>query len=57
MATIVVSVALVVAFVAAFTAPPKTGQLGLALGIMLVVFAIFQLIAFSLMAALVEECE
>ena len=57
MATIIVSVALVLAVIAAFTPPPTTGVLGLVLGVMLAVFSLFQMIAFSLMAGLVDECE
>lgn len=57
LATIIVSVALVVVAIAAFTSPPSTGRLGLALGVMLAVFTFFQMIAFSLMAAVVAECE
>ena len=56
-ATVLVSVGLVVVFVAAFASPPTTGLLGLALGIMLAVFSLFQMIAFSLMAAVVAERE
>ncbi|CAM9697671.1 unnamed protein product, partial [Laminaria digitata] len=54
-ATIIVSFALVLVFIAAFTPPPTTGTLGLALGIMMAVFSLFQMIAFSLMAGLVDE--
>ena len=54
-ATIIVSFALVVVVLAALASPPTTGLLGLALGIMLAVFSLFQMIAFSLMAALVAE--
>ena len=57
MATIIVSFALVVVVVAAFMPPPTTGTLGLALGIMLAVFSLFQMIAFSLMAGVVDEGE
>lgn len=57
LATIIVSFALVVVFVAALSSPPTTGLLGLSLGIMLAVFSLFQMIAFSLVADLVAECE
>ena len=57
MATIFVSVILVLVVVAAFMAAPITGRLGLGAGIALAVFAVFQLIAFALMAAFVEERE
>lgn len=55
--TIIVSFALVVVVVAAFSSPPRTGVLGRALGIMLAAFTLFQMIAFALMAGLVAECE
>jgi len=57
MATIIVSFILVAVVVAAFMAAPTTGKLGLAAGIALVVFSVFQLIAFALMAAFAEERE
>lgn len=56
-ATVIVSLALVVVVTAAFASPPKTGLLGLALGIMLAVFSVFQMLAFSLMVAAVTERE
>ncbi|CAB1098024.1 unnamed protein product [Ectocarpus sp. CCAP 1310/34] len=55
LATIVVSVVLVMVVVAAFTPAPVTGKLGLAVGIMLFVFAVFELLAFCTYAAYIEE--
>ncbi|CAM9744844.1 unnamed protein product [Ectocarpus sp. 12 AP-2014] len=55
LATIVISVVLVVVVVAAFMPAPVTGKLGLAVGIMLFVFAVFELIAFSTYAAYIQE--
>lgn len=57
MATILISFVLVVVVVAAFMRAPLTGKLGLAAGIMLAVFSVFQLIAFACMAALASKCE
>ncbi|CAM9727466.1 unnamed protein product [Ectocarpus fasciculatus] len=57
MATIVVSIALVVVVVAAFMPAPTTGKLGIAVGIMLGVFTLFELIAFSTFAAFIEKYE
>ncbi|CAM9906449.1 unnamed protein product, partial [Ectocarpus sp. 6 AP-2014] len=57
LATIVISVVVVVVVVAAFMPAPVTGKLGLAVGIMLFVFALFELIAFCTFAAFVEELE
>lgn len=42
---------------AAFMAAPVTGKLGLAAGITLAVHAVFQLIAFGLMADFINSCE
>ena len=49
--------ALVVVLVAAFTSSPTTGVLGLALGVMLEVFSLCDIIAFSVMADVVAERE
>lgn len=57
MATIIVSVILVLVIVAAFMTAPVTGKLGLAAGIALIVFSVFQLIAFALVAAHVDKSE
>lgn len=57
MATTIVSFALLLVIIAAFTPPPMTGRLGLALGIALGVFSLLQMLAFSIMAAAVAECE
>lgn len=57
LATILISAILVLVVVAAFMPAPVTGKLGLATGISLVVFSVFQLIAFSCMVAFVAECE
>ncbi|CAN0265282.1 unnamed protein product [Scytosiphon promiscuus] len=57
MATILVSIVLVVVVVAAFMRSPVTGKLGLAAGMMLTVFAVFQLIAFACMAAMASKFE
>ena len=57
LATVLVSIALVVVVCAAFASPPRTSTLGLALGVMLGVFSLLQMIAFSFMAALVTERE
>lgn len=43
--------------IGAFMAPPQTGQLGLAVGSMLIVFSVFELLAFALMAAFIEKSE
>ncbi|CAM9367424.1 unnamed protein product, partial [Hapterophycus canaliculatus] len=50
-ATILVSFTLIVVVVAAFAAAPKTGKLGFVVGIMLAVFAVFQLIAFAILVS------
>lgn len=55
LATISVSIALVVVIVAAFMAAPLTGTLGFAVGIIMVVFTVFELLAFSLLAAMADE--
>ncbi|CAM9408407.1 unnamed protein product [Hapterophycus canaliculatus] len=55
MATILVSVALILVVVAAFMKPPRTGQVGLSVGIILAVFAVFQLIAFACMAEMISK--
>ena len=57
MATVVVSYALVATVFASFSSPPKTRVLGLVLGIMLAEFSLFQMIAFSCMAAVAAESE
>lgn len=56
-ATILVSIVLVVVVVAACMPAPMTGKLGLAGGIGLAVFAVFQLIAFACMADMIATCE
>ena len=57
LATTILSIALVVIVVAAFMAAPMTGKLGLAAGITLLLFSLFELIAFSLIAAFVGKRE
>lgn len=57
MATILVSIVLVMVVAAALQAAPTTGKLGLAAGVTLVVFSVFQLVAFSLMADVTQKCE
>ena len=57
MATILVSIVLVLVVAAALQAAPTTGKLGLAAGVTLVVFSVFQLVAFSLMADVAQKCE
>lgn len=57
LATVLVSVALVVVFVASFASPPETSRLGLSVGILLVLFSLCQMMAFSLMAAAITERE
>lgn len=57
LATILVSLILVLVIVAAFMQAPITGKLGLAAGIALAVTSVFQLIAFSLMAAFADKRE
>lgn len=47
---------MVVVVVAALMPAPITGKLGLAAGIMLGVYTLFQLIAFSTYAAFIKEC-
>ena len=53
MATATVSLALVVVAIAAFAPPPITGRLGLAVGVMLAGFSLFEMIAFSLIDSFV----
>ena len=53
MATATVSLALVVVAIAAFAPPPITGRLGLAVGVMLAGFSLFEMIAFSLIVSFV----
>lgn len=57
LATLLVSLIMVLVFVAAFMKAPLTGKMGLAAGIGLAVTAVFQLIAFSLMASIAENRE
>lgn len=57
LATLVISFTLVTVFVAAFMKAPVVGKLGLAAAVMLTLHAVFQLIAFALMAALINKCE
>ncbi|CAN0143068.1 unnamed protein product [Pylaiella littoralis] len=49
--TILVSIIVVLVLVAAFMPAPITGKLGLSVGISLVVYSVFQLLAFALMTA------
>lgn len=51
MATILLSFGLLLVIFAALVPAPKTGKLGFAVGIMLAVFAVLQLIAFAVLAA------
>eukprot|EP00752_Nemacystus_decipiens_P010840 g9638.t1 len=55
LAALMVSFTLIAVVVAAFMPAPVTGKLGLASGIMLTLHAVFQLIAFSLMAAFLDK--
>eukprot|EP00904_Undaria_pinnatifida_P013385 jgi/Undpi1/9177/HiC_scaffold_26.g11635.m1 len=55
LATTIISLVLVLVVVAACSLPPTTAVLGRALGAMLAVFTIFQMIAFALMADVVAE--
>lgn len=57
MATILVSIALVVTVVAAFLRAPRSGQLLLAVAIVMVVFTVFELIAFACGAAFIKQSE
>ena len=57
MATAIVSFALLLVIIAAFASPPATARIGLALGVVLGAFSLFQMLAFSFMAAAVAECE
>lgn len=52
-----VSVVLVLAVAAALQTARMTGKLGLAAGITLALFSVFELIVFSLMASVVQKCE
>lgn len=57
LATILMSFIIVVILVAAFMPAPITGKIGLAVGISLIVFSVFELIAFALMAAFAAKGE
>lgn len=57
MAAILVSVVLILVVVAASVTAPINGKLGLAAGILLAVFSVLELIAFSLMAAVLKDGE
>lgn len=57
MATATVSLALAVVAIAAFAPPPMTGRLGLAVGIILAAFCLFEMLAFSLLVSFVSARE
>lgn len=57
MAMILVSVVLLLVMVAAIKTAPLVGKLGLAAGIVLMVSAMFQLLALALMIAAIDSCE
>ncbi|CAN0052028.1 unnamed protein product [Scytosiphon promiscuus] len=50
-AAILISFVLVLVVVAAFTRAPDTGKLALAVGVMLAMFSVFQLVAFAVVAS------
>lgn len=57
MATLLISLILVLVVFAAYQPAPATGKYGAVAGISLLVFSVFQLVTFALMASFIKKSE